>query len=109
MFSYEYKALMTPLNKLTRVLKRHQNNIFGNLLDFLTLLSAVFEATTYCILQVFYHETATACQIDSNKVSNLKSKPDLRDCVKNETIESTAPPQQPNKRGKIFWGYPVYH
>ena len=39
------------------------------------------------------HKTATTRQIDSNKVSNSTLKLDLRNCVKTEIIESTAPSQ----------------
>ena len=56
------------------------------------------------ILLFLCHESATMCQIDSNKVSNSKLKPDLSNCVKTEVIEPTAPPQWPHKQGSIFWG-----
>ena len=59
------------------------------------------------ILPFLYHKSATMCQIDPNKVSSAKLKPDLCSCVKSEIIESTAPPQQPLKRGTIFFGHPV--
>ena len=36
------------------------------------------------------HKSATTCQIDSYKVSNSNLKPDLRNCVKTEMIESMA-------------------
>ena len=55
------------------------------------------------ILPFLYYKSVTTCQIDSNKVSNSKLKLDLLNCVKIEIIESTAPPQQPRKRGTIFW------
>ena len=45
------------------------------------------------------HRSAASCQIDSNKVSNSELKPNLYSCVKAKIIESTAPPQQPHKRG----------
>ena len=48
-------------------------------------------------------KSATTCQIDSNKVSNSKLKPDLSNCAKTKIIESTAPPQQQYKRGTLFW------
>ena len=51
------------------------------------------------ILHFLYH----TCQIDSYKVSNSTLKPDLFGCVKTEIIKSTASPQQPHKRGTIFW------
>ena len=60
------------------------------------------------ILPFFCHKSATAFQIDSNKVSNSKLKLDLCNCVKIKTIESTAPPQQPYKRSTIFLGHPEY-
>ena len=53
------------------------------------------------------HKSATTCQIDSNKASNSKLKPDLCNCVKTENIESKTPPQQPYKGGAIFLGHPV--
>ena len=57
------------------------------------------------ILPFLCHNIVTSWQIDSNKVSNSNLKPDLCNCVKTEMIESTAPPQQPYKRGIIFLGY----
>ena len=45
--------------------------------------SAVFEATSLS-LSFLYHESATTCQIDSNKVSNFKLRLDLCNCVKSE-------------------------
>ena len=54
------------------------------------------------ILLFLCHKSATTCQIDSNKVSSSKLRPDLCSCVKTEMIESTTPPQQPHKRGTIF-------
>ena len=45
------------------------------------------------ILPFLCHKSATTFQIDSNKVSNSKLKPDLCNCVKIEIIDSTAPPQ----------------
>ena len=59
------------------------------------------------LLPFFCHKSATTCQIDSNKVANPKLKPDLCNCVKSEMINSTAPPQQPHKRGTIILGHPV--
>ena len=56
------------------------------------------------ILAVLCHKSATTSQIDSYKVSNSKLRPDLCNCVKKAGIESTAPPQQPYKRGSIFLG-----
>ena len=56
------------------------------------------------ILPFLRHKSATACQIDSNKVSYSKLKPDLCNCLEIELIESIAPPQQPHKRGTIFFG-----
>ena len=44
-------------------------------------------------LPFLYNKSATACQIDSNKVSNSKLKLDLCNCVKTEIVEYTAPPQ----------------
>ena len=49
------------------------------------------------ILPFLYHKSASTCQIDSNNVSNSKSKPDLCNCAKSEIIETTTPPQQPHK------------
>ena len=59
------------------------------------------------ILPFLCHKSATTCQIDSNKVSNSKLKPNLSKCVNSVVIESTAPPQQPHKRGTNFLGHPV--
>ena len=50
-----------------------------------------------------YHKSATACQIDSYKVSDSMLKPDLCSCVKTDIIEFTAPPQQSHKLVTIFW------
>ena len=55
------------------------------------------------ILPFLCRKSATTSQIDSYKVLNSKLKPDLCNCLKLEMIESTAPPQQPHKRGIIFW------
>ena len=55
------------------------------------------------------HKSATKCQTDSNEVSNSKSKPDLCNYVKTNKVESTAPPQQPHKRSRMFLGDPVVH
>ena len=44
------------------------------------------------ILPFLPHKSATVCQIDSNKVSTSKLKPELCNCVSFEMIESTAPP-----------------
>ena len=55
------------------------------------------------ILHFLCHKSATTRQITSYKVSNSKLRPDLCSCVKIEMIESTAPVQQPHKRGKFFW------
>ena len=44
------------------------------------------------ILPFLCHRSAATCQIDSNKVSNSKLKPDLCNYVKTDIIESTAPP-----------------
>ena len=49
------------------------------------------------------YNSATMCQIDPYKVSKLKFKSDLCNSVKIEMIELTAPPQQPQKWGTIFW------
>ena len=38
----------------------------------------------------FHHKSAITCQIDSNKVSSSKLKPDLCNCGKIEMIEFTA-------------------
>ena len=54
------------------------------------------------ILSFLYHKSTTTSQIDSYEVSNSKLKLDLCICVETEMIESTAPPQQPHKRSKIF-------
>ena len=54
------------------------------------------------ILSFLCHESATTCQIDSNKASNSKFKPYLCSCVKIELIESTAPPQKQQKRAQLF-------
>ena len=59
------------------------------------------------ILPFFCHKSETTCQIDLYEVSNFKLKPELCSCEKTEMIESAAPPQQPHKRGTIFWGHPV--
>ena len=59
------------------------------------------------ILPFLYHKSATMCQIDPIKVSSAKLKPDLYNCVKTEITESTAPPQQPRKRGTIILGQPT--
>ena len=45
------------------------------------------------ILHFLCHKSTTICQVDLNKVSNSKFKLDLCNCVENEIIESTAPPQ----------------
>ena len=45
------------------------------------------------ILPFLCHKSANTCQIDSNKVSNSKLKPDLCNCVKTDVINSTAPPR----------------
>ena len=55
-----------------------------------------------CILPFLFHKSATTCHSDSNKVSNSKLKPDLRNCFKPEVIESTSPPQQPHKWGTFL-------
>ena len=59
------------------------------------------------ILSILCHKSATTCQIDSNKVSNFKLKLNLCNRVKNELIECTAPPQQPQKSDTIILGHPV--
>ena len=59
------------------------------------------------ILHFLCHKSATACQIDSKKVSNSKLRLDLSNFVKTEIIEYTAPPQKPHKRSTIFMGNPV--
>ena len=51
------------------------------------------------------HKSATACQIDSNKVSNSKLKPDLHNWAKTEISESVAPPHQQNKWDTNFLGH----
>ena len=53
------------------------------------------------------HKSATTSQIDSNKVTNFKLKPELCNCADTEMIDSTVPPQQPHKRGTSLLGYPV--
>ena len=53
------------------------------------------------------HKSATMCQRDSNEASNSKLKPDLCNCVKIETIVSTAPPQLTQKRDTIILGHTV--
>ena len=54
------------------------------------------------IMPFLCQESATTCQIDSNKVSNSKLKHGLRDCVKIDKIEFIPPPQHPHKLGTIF-------
>ena len=61
------------------------------------------------ILPFLYHKSATKCQIDSYKVSNSTLKPDLCKFAKTEMIESTAPPQQQNKRGTVLLGHILYY
>ena len=39
----------------------------------------------------------------SNNVLDFKVKSVLCNCMKNGTIETTAPPQQPRKQSTIFW------
>ena len=51
------------------------------------------------ILHFLCHKSATTCQIDSNKVSNSKLRPDLCDLVKIEKTGLLAPPHQLQKRG----------
>ena len=53
------------------------------------------------------HKSATTCQIDSNKVSNSKLKPELCNCAITEMTESTAPPQHSKNRHNIFLEHPV--
>ena len=60
------------------------------------------------ILPFLCHKSATTCQIDSNKISNSKLKPDLCSRVKTEMIKSTPPPKLPLKQGTIILGHPVY-
>ena len=48
-------------------------------------------------------------RLNQTKVSNSTLKPDLCNFVKTEKINDKAPPQQPQKRGLIFWDTPVYH
>ena len=60
------------------------------------------------ILHFLFHKSATIGQMDTYKVSNSKLKPDLCNCVKIKIIESTAPPQQPHKRGTMFLEHLVY-
>ena len=55
------------------------------------------------MLPFLCHKSAPMFQIESYKVSNSKLKLDLCSCVKSRKIESTAPPQQPQKRSTIFW------
>ena len=55
------------------------------------------------ILPFLCHKSVITCQIDSYKVSNSKLKPDLCNCIKNETTESAAPSQLPHNGAKIFW------
>ena len=55
------------------------------------------------ILPLLCHKSATTCQIDSYKALNTKLNSDQNNCVNNEMIEFTAPPQYPQKRGRIFW------
>ena len=45
------------------------------------------------ILPFLYHKSAAKYQIDLNKVSYSKLKPDLCNSVKTEIIESRPPPQ----------------
>ena len=56
-----------------------------------------------CILPFSCYKSATACQIDSNKVSNSKSVPMLFNCIDNGTIAITTPPQQSHKRSTMYW------
>ena len=56
------------------------------------------------ILPFLCYKSSTTCQIDSNKVSNSKLKPNLCNCVKTKMIEST---QQPRRWGTNFLGHPV--
>ena len=58
------------------------------------------------ILPFLCDKSATTCQINSNKISNSKSKICLCSCVKKE-IEYTAPPQWPHKRGTMFFEHSV--
>ena len=58
-------------------------------------------------LQFLRHKPATAYQSFSYKVLNFNLKPDLCCYVKTKMIESTAPSQQPHKRGTIFSGHPA--
>ena len=53
-------------------------------------------------LPFFYHRSATACHIDSNKVSCCKLKPALCCCVIPETTKVRAPPQHPEKQDTCF-------
>ena len=68
---------------------------------------AVFEATTYLILPLLCHKSATACQVDSYVVSKSKLKPDLNNCVNTEMTESTAPPHSHKNGAQLFLGHPV--
>ena len=45
------------------------------------------------MLPFLCHKSGTTGQIDSKKMANSKSKPDLCNCVNIKMIESTAPPQ----------------
>ena len=54
------------------------------------------------ILPFLCHKSTTICQIDSYKVSNPMLKPEICNSIKAEMIKSTAPSQQPHKRGTIF-------
>ena len=55
------------------------------------------------ILPFLCHKSATTCQIDPNKVSNSKLKPELCKYVKTEMIDSRAPPQQQQTGYNFVW------
>ena len=59
------------------------------------------------MLPLLCYNVTTTGQIDSNKVSNSTLKLDPCNCVENEMVKSTAPPQQPHKRGTNILGHPV--
>ena len=60
------------------------------------------------MLPFICHKSATTDQIDLNKASNSKLKPDLCNSLKTEITVYAAPPQQPHV-GTSCLGHPVYH
>ena len=102
------KILLT-LKELSKHFNTTPEPFLWNLFHFELLQnnrSAVFETTIRIRLSFVCHKSATTLQIDSYKVLNSKLRTDLCNCVKTEVIKSTAAPQQPNKRGTIFFETP---